>query len=132
MLKLSLLVPCALLSIAVGCSKPDPDPAKSSDDGAEGADTERSESTSKRKSKDKESKDKESKSEQPESEGDPSEGIAACDDWRKKLSSCEVLKKTAPSLIEKTAVVWRKKGTSKGDIEKDCKEKTANLPKVCR
>ncbi|MBL9025787.1 MAG: hypothetical protein JNL21_26565 [Myxococcales bacterium] len=131
--KLLSLVLVTSLAAVGACSKSEPDKSKPTEDGASETSDEGSQARSKsRKSGGKSREDKADKDDEVESGGDPSDGIGACDEWKKKLSSCEVLKKTAPSLIEKTAVVWRKKGLSKDDIEKDCKERAENLPKPCR
>jgi hypothetical protein len=85
------------------------------------------------KKNDSSSKDEDKKSAaETDSGGDPADGISACSDWRTKLSACEPLKKTAPSLIDKTKDVWRMKKLSKSDIESDCKSKIESLPKSCR
>ncbi len=64
--------------------------------------------------------------------GDPAEGIAACSDWRAKLSACAPLKKTAPTLIDKTKDVWRMKKLGRSEIEKDCKDRIDLLPSACK
>jgi hypothetical protein len=125
--KLLSLVLVLSLAATGACSNKT-EKSKSSESGDDAAESKSKSGKSDRKSKD----DKAGKDDEVGSGGDPSDGIDACDEWKKKLSSCETLKKTAPSLIEKTAVVWRKKGMSKDDIEKDCKERAENLPKPCR
>jgi hypothetical protein len=126
----------AIVTLGAACSRSEADTTKSSDGTSEGQSSEGDDK--KAKGDDKKADHKKTRSDDKKADeggdsgGDPSDGIGACDDWKKKVSSCEVLKKSAASLIEKTAVVWRKKGMSKDEIETDCKEKTESLPKVCR
>jgi hypothetical protein len=58
--------------------------------------------------------------------------IPECVDWEKKLTSCEVLAKTAPSLLTATKKVWKIKSYSKSDIKDDCVKRIESLPSVCR
>ena len=126
-MKIDLLLPCLLACVLVsstGCKAKD----KAHDDASTSSTKE------KEKEKEKGSKSSRSKSSEDESSSgdDPAEGIAACADWRKKISACGPLQKSAPSLIDKTKDLWRIKKLSKSDIEKDCKDKIDLLPSICR
>ncbi len=126
-MKIDLLLPCLLACVLASSSA-----CKAKDKGHD--DRDETKGSSAKDDKERGSKTNRSKSSEDEasSSDDPAEGIAACADWRTKISACGPLQKSAPSLIDKTKVVWRSKKLSKSDIEKDCKDKIDFLPPVCR
>jgi hypothetical protein len=121
-----LIVALMTAALSMGCSK--------KKETATEAKTESKTSATDKKTAEKPAEKPAEKKDTPTASGSDELGsdIAECVDYEKKLTKCEVLAKTAPSLLEGVKKVWKLKNYSKTEIKDDCVKKIAALPKPCR